>query len=780
MSLSSFTLGNFSIETLLGQTDGSFSQVSTPLSNPTFSLGALGDLNHDGKLDLLAFEFQMLRVWLGNGDGTFTKSIQLGSPQNQFFEGQAISIADLDGDGNTDVVVLPDSNPAAPAGPITIFYGNGEGTFQDPVFLPISHRYSQLVIADVNRDNKPDFVLSDGSVVAVMANLGGRNFDAEAHYVAGQGISGLSVADVNGDGFPDIIIGNAGGTTVTVLLNQPNGNPEEGAWSQGDFTVSPEPAKYSQSVTLSISMAVPSGPVPSGSVSFSVDGSFIATNPLVNGKTTYSYATVLETGFHTFVATYNGDKTYRQESFAVWHQVLPPVYPTQTSLTAVPKTVYTSQTVHLTAAVVSTPPVPGGFVTFMDGTSSIGAELVDQNGVAVFDTAMLTAGKRSLTAVYQGFRETYGHQSIFQPSTSSPFNVTVNSIPTITSLSASSNSITVGTVVTFTSGVTSGLGVPFGSVTFFDGTVALGTSSLQADAGCSFSTASLAVGTHNIAATFNANGTFASSTSSVVVVTVTPAAADLAPAVVALSATQSGDQSVLVAMIGTASSLAGGGVVFLDNGAIVGSVTAGPNGSATLNLPALGSGVHNLSASFAGTTQFAASVSPVLVEQWPASGPGFSSNVTANSIELTKAGSQPILVTIVPTAGFTRQVQLSCRDGLPQGYECVFSPASLYEGNSYLRIQPFSGRYDRRAGSSRPYGTAIGVFSILLIGVRRRQTARWIILAAALLGLALMGGCCNQSASVQQQMTVLSIQATAGTASNMITHSAQMVVMVRN
>jgi hypothetical protein len=768
------------ILTLLGQTNETFTQVITDVNNPTFGLAAVGDLNHGGKPDLLVFEYPLLRVWLGNGDGSFTKSDLVGNPDQGIFGGQAVAIADIDGDGNGDIVILPAFNPYNPNGSvfISIFYGNGDGTFQVPVLLPISHLYSQLVIADVNQDNKPDLVMTDGAGIAVIANLGGRNFGPEEHFVAGRGISGLSVVDVNGDGFPDIVAANAGGTTVVVLLNQPNGNPVDGAPSNGSFTISPEPAKYAQPITLSITMSSPSGPVPTGSVDFSVDGVFIAVNSLANGKATYKLDTTLDTGNHAVVATYNGDTTYAPESFSVLHVVLPPVYPTQTALVAAPEVVYTSQTVTLTATVSSSVPVPAGYVTFMDGVNTLGAQAIYGNPVVVLDTNLLSAGTHSLTAVYQGYQEPFNEQAIFQPSTSVPINVTVNSTSTTIGLSASTTSPVAGTVVTFTANVASSSGVPFGSAIFYDGTVPLGTSSLQDDGSGSYSTASLSVGTHSITAVYNANATFSSSTSPVIIVNVTAAAIGLSPTVVTLAANESGDQSVMVARVSAKSGLPVGEVVFLDGGNILGSATTNGSGTASLPVPTFGGGVHNLFASFAGAPQFAASVSPELLEQFPAGGGGFSLTVDANSVDVTGAGSQPVLVTVVPTAGFQQQIQLSCANGVPSGYQCSFSPAVLYGGNSYLRIQASSRTATRRPNSVWLFGTTLGILSFLLIGATPRRVSCLVLLLACL-SFMIVTGCGNPTTSFDQpRMVVLSIRATAGTGGGTIVHSAQIVLSI--
>lgn len=769
-------LGDGVILAFLGQKNETFRQVSTPLVHPTSGLAALGDVNRDGKPDLLTLEYPAIRVWLGNGDGTFAQSTLLSAPPEQL-NLMSAAIADLDGDGNPDIIAVSYPNELGSPYPLVIYYGNGDGTFQDPVLLPVTHSYTELVVADINGDNKPDLVLSDGNCIAVMANLGERSFAPEEHYVAGQQISGLTVTDLNNDGFPDIVAANADGTTVVVLLNQPNGNPIDGAPSNGVFTITPEPAQYGQPVTLSITMSSPSGPVPTGSVSFSVDGSFITTVGLAKGTATYTLNGVLITGSHTFVATYEGDKNYAPESFALLHQVTPPVYVTTTVLVASPTTVLTSQTVSLQATVSSAVQVPNGTVTFLDGTNTLGSRTFVPYGsqTVIFDTNLLAAGTQTLTAKYQGWQDPFGEQEIFEPSTSAPVAVVVNGTPTGTALQASTTSPTVGTVVTFTANVTSSLGTPFGGVTFYDGTVPLGTNSLLGDGSCTFSTASLAVGTHSITAAYNANATFAGSTSPVIIVTVSAADGNLTPTAVTIAATAEGEQSALIANVGGASGIATGVVTFLDGGTILGSASTDPSGKATLQLSALGVGVHNLFASYGGSRLFAPAVSPTLMEQRPASGGDFSLTVFPGAVDLRSFDSATVILTIVPTANLRQQVQLSCTAGVPPGYECSFSPASLYSGTSYLQI-----RRPLKPGPWQSvhllYGVGAGILSFFLVGTGRRRV-RLLALTLVCGGLMMFDGCgASSSPPAQPRLGVLSMQATVGTGASTVVHSAQIFV----
>ena len=356
----------------------------------------------------------------------------------------------------------------------------------------------------------------------------------------------------------------------------------------------------------------------------------------------------------------------------------------------------------------------------------------------------------------------------------------MNNTPTTTSVSSSPTSLTAGTIVTFSANVAASSGVPFGGATFYDGTLLLGTHSLQANGSCSYSTAALAVGTHNITAMYNANSTFAGSASSVVVVTVTSAASALAPTVVSLATTDGADQSFLAARVTGPSGVPTGEVTFLDDGNILGSAATNGSGSASLAVPALKIGSHNLSASFAGTSRFAPSVSPELLEQFPATGAGFSLSVPTNSIDLTPAGSQPILLTVVPAAGFQQQVLLSCADGVPHGYECDFSPTLLAGGNSYLRIEASPQAATKRTQSVWPFGPTIGICSVLLFGVAKRRRIHLLLLLVACLDFMIMAGCGNPPTSPgQAQIMVLSIRATAGTGGCTIVQSAQILVDIQ-
>src|SRR5262249_12839118 len=116
---------------------------------------ASGDFNNDGKLDLaLSCEGGRgpFSVRLGDGDGTFQRLIVL-DPASFAHRG---AVADLNGDGNLDVVSSNDGNYA-----ISVYLGNGNGTFQANKKYPGKILGLSLAIGDFNADGRQDLAVVD-------------------------------------------------------------------------------------------------------------------------------------------------------------------------------------------------------------------------------------------------------------------------------------------------------------------------------------------------------------------------------------------------------------------------------------------------------------------------------------------------------------------------------------------------------------------------------------------------------------------------------------------
>src|SRR5690606_20341835 len=88
---------------------------------------SVGDLNGDGKLDLVVHHSYYAGVFLNPGNGTLGSVTRY----NAGYYTNIGALGDLDGDGHLDIVATRDTRDN-----IAVFFNNGDGTFAGPTFVP--------------------------------------------------------------------------------------------------------------------------------------------------------------------------------------------------------------------------------------------------------------------------------------------------------------------------------------------------------------------------------------------------------------------------------------------------------------------------------------------------------------------------------------------------------------------------------------------------------------------------------------------------------------------
>lgn len=297
----SFSEGTMSV--LIGNGDGTFKTPVTYTAGVFASAIVAGDFNNDGVLDIAvtnqynsSFGDGYISIYLGNGDGTFKPEI--GVPIPGYAE--ATVAADFNRDGILDLVSLQ-FYPSQ----FSVLFGNGDGTFKDPVNYPVtSSMYSPytLAVGDFNGDGIPDIAEANSSdnTVGIFLNSGDGTLVAKT-YVASDNPQWITVADVNADGKSDLLVSNYGDETMSVLLGNGDGTFKDGvAYSLDGYAATLAVADIDGDGKLDVAAGYFYPAIGVGILKGNGDGTF--------GKVT-DYATNQGHGFAVSLADLNGDGT---------------------------------------------------------------------------------------------------------------------------------------------------------------------------------------------------------------------------------------------------------------------------------------------------------------------------------------------------------------------------------------------------------------------------------------------------------------------------------------
>ncbi|MDI1253001.1 VCBS repeat-containing protein [Thermomonas sp.] len=188
---------------------------------------ALGDLDNDGVQEILVGHQDGLSIAKFRPSTNSLEMVTLPDPVGY----SAVTTGDFDGDGKVDVVAQTWSSGAV------LYKGDGTGgllRFKD-LATPLAG-YNRIIARDMNKDQKPDLVMTNGQGFAfwyLMLNEGNGTFAAATSNAIPRRTPidwpwmarGVDTADLNGDGRPDVVTSLVSNRPagIAVYLAQANG-----------------------------------------------------------------------------------------------------------------------------------------------------------------------------------------------------------------------------------------------------------------------------------------------------------------------------------------------------------------------------------------------------------------------------------------------------------------------------------------------------------------------------------------------------------------------------
>jgi large repetitive protein len=164
-----------------------------------------GDVNEDGKMDVVSFTSSGAIVHIGQGDGTFTSIDRY--PFELFGQlAKSDFLIDFDEDGHLDFVQHFRSET------IAIRRGNGDGTFNEPERIGALGYGDILTFADFDNDGHLD-------IASGMANSGVYGIgDVAFYYGTRNGLVDQTSVDLDGDGDEEILAVNEANDRLKIFV----------------------------------------------------------------------------------------------------------------------------------------------------------------------------------------------------------------------------------------------------------------------------------------------------------------------------------------------------------------------------------------------------------------------------------------------------------------------------------------------------------------------------------------------------------------------------------
>jgi hypothetical protein len=171
----------------------------------------IGDLNNDGRADVVVTAENAIGVFLQNDNGSLNPMVTYPSNHSSSSNTYKVKIGDFNNDGLPDVASIDWGTQSFD---VDVFLQNENGTLDAPVTYAVVHGgYDDLEVGDVNGDGLTDIIVMSGQFymydnLGVLHQNAQGTFDFPVYYDLGveELTSGVGVGDINNDSLEDVVV----------------------------------------------------------------------------------------------------------------------------------------------------------------------------------------------------------------------------------------------------------------------------------------------------------------------------------------------------------------------------------------------------------------------------------------------------------------------------------------------------------------------------------------------------------------------------------------------
>jgi hypothetical protein len=221
-----------------GSGAGFLAPVNTVVGDNCLRVAA-ADIDGDGDLDIAVGRVgqggvgdDSISVLRNNGTGGFGSIVNYDPAPGAYVRSPAVVLADMNNDGDPDLVTSGAQNGGSVYGMVVIRLNNGSGTFGSPLVLQLAdwtYNLNSIGVADLNSDgwldafgSHPSGRANDG--YSVLLSNGSGGFQSVSQYEAGKMTQDLLADDADGDGDLDVLTVANDSSVVTMHRNQGDGS----------------------------------------------------------------------------------------------------------------------------------------------------------------------------------------------------------------------------------------------------------------------------------------------------------------------------------------------------------------------------------------------------------------------------------------------------------------------------------------------------------------------------------------------------------------------------